>query len=128
MNSVEGFISSVMLEVEKKVKQNEFYDALDILSNLMTKNNKILFFRAKIYFSISDFYNSLKDCEECINLSLNDNSTLIEVYQLSVINYIKMFDLENAKEKLNICFNLEKNNQKNKELFSLIFSVARQNL
>ena len=26
MNSVEGFISSVMLEVEKKVKQNEFYD------------------------------------------------------------------------------------------------------
>ena len=69
MNYEECFISSILAEAEKKYNEKNFKEALDILSILITKNYKILSFRAKIYYYQSEYFKSLKDCEECINLS-----------------------------------------------------------
>ena len=83
--------------------------------------------RAKIYYYLSEYYKSLKDCEECINLSSKDNNNL-EIYQLQVLNYIKMFDLDNAKIILKECQKLSKDNPKNSELSSLINQNEKNNI
>ena len=123
MRNEEYQISSTLLEAQKKFNQKNYKEALEIISLLLTKNFKILSFRAKIFFYQSEYYKSLKDCEECINLSsneINNDYNIIEVYQLAVLNHIKMFDLESAKEKLKKCQKLEKDSEKNNELYHLI--------
>jgi len=129
MNYEESFISSILSEAQIKYDEKNFNEALDILSMLLTKNYKVLSFRAKIYYYQSEYYKSLKDCEECINLLLNDknNKNKIEIYQLSVLNHIKMFDLENAKEKLKKCQKIDKNNPKNNEILYLIQQEEKKN-
>ena len=129
MNYEENLISSILYEAQIKYNEKNFNEALDILSMILTKNYKILSFRAKIYYYQSEYYKSLKDCEECINLLLNDKNkkNKIEIYQLSVLNHIKMFDLESAKEKLKKCIKLDKNNSKNNELLYLIQQEEKQN-
>ena len=121
MTNEECLISSILSEAQKKFNQKNFKEALDIISLLITKNFKILALRAKIYYYQSEYYKSLQDCEECLKLSVNDNTnTYIEIYQLEVLNYIKMFDLDKAKEKLKKCQNINKDILKNSELFFLI--------
>ena len=129
MNYEENFISSILYEVEKKYNQKKYKEALSILSSLLTKNFKILSLRAKIYYYLSEFYKSLKDCEECLNLTLNDNNdnNKIEIYQLLILNHIKMFDLENAKEKFNKFKKINKDNSKNSELLHLIQQEEKKN-
>ena len=77
--------------------------------------------RAKIYYNLSDYYKSLKDCEEYIKLSKNNK---IEIYQLSVLNYIKMFDFEKAKEVLG---HIKGKNKYNKEFQLLIEREEKRN-
>ena len=121
MNNNESFISSMFSQAQIKFQQKKFKEASDLLSLILTKNYKILSFRAKVYYYQSEYYKSLNDCQECINLSLTDNNiNNIEVYQLSVLNHIKMCDLESAKEKLKQCEKIDKNNPKNSDLLSLI--------
>ena len=129
MNYEESFISSILSEAQIKYDEKNFNEALDILSMLLTKNYKVLSFRAKIYYYQSEYYKSLKDCEECINLLLNDknNKNKIEIYQLCVLNHIKMFDLESAKERLKKCQKIDKNNPKNNELFYLQINLFYKN-
>ena len=128
MNYEESFISSILSEAQKKYNENNFKEALDILSILLTKNYKILSFRAKIYYYQSEYYKSLKDCEECINMSSNDNNiNNIGIYQLAVLNHIKMFDLESAKEKLKQCQRIKKDSPKNNELLHLIQQEEKKN-
>jgi histone-lysine N-methyltransferase SETD3 len=119
MKNDEGFISSILFEAENEYNNKNYKEALNIISLLLTKNYKTLSLRAKIYYNQSEYYKSLKDCENCINLSPKDINNL-ELYQLQVLNYIKMFDLENAKMILKNCQILSNNNPKNKELLSLI--------
>ena len=128
MSYEECFISSILSEAQKKYSQKNYKEALSMLSFLLTKNYNILSLRAKIYYYISEYYKSLKDCEECINLSLNDNNiNKIEIYQLSVLNLIKMFDLESAKEKLKECQIINKENSKNNKLLNLIKQEEKKN-
>ena len=132
MNKEENYISSLLSEAQEKYNQKEFDEALNILSLFLTKNYKILSFRAKIYYYQSEYYKSLKDCEECINLAINDknnsnSNNYIEIYQLAVLNHIKMFDLESAKEKLKQCQKINKDNPKNSELLLLIKEEEKKN-
>ena len=128
MTNEECLISSILSEAQKKFNQKNFKEALDIISLLITKNYKILALRAKIYYYQSEYYKSLQDCEECLKLSVNDNTnTYIEIYQLEVLNYIKMFDLDKAKEKLKKCQNINKDILKNSELFFLIQQEEKKN-
>ena len=111
-------------EIQNKFNEKKYEKALNIISKNetnLTSNCKILLLRAKIFYNRLEYYKSLKDCEKCINLLEHKNKkNFIEIYQLSVLNYIKMFDLENAKEKFKLCQIIDKNNIKNKELFLLI--------
>ena len=121
MSNDEVFISSILSEAQEKYNQKKFKEVLETLSLLLTKNYKILSFRAKTYYYLSEYYKSLKDCEECINLSLNDSKiNNLEIYQLLVMNYIKMFDIESAKEKLKQCQKITKDDPKNSKLSLLI--------
>ena len=121
MSNDEVFISSILSEAQEKYNQKKFKEVLEVLSLLLTKNYKILSFRAKTYYYLSEYYKSLKDCEECINLSLNDSKiNNLEIYQLLVMNYIKMFDIESAKEKLIQCQKIKKDDPKNSKLSLLI--------
>ena len=122
MNYEENFISSILSEAEKKYNQKNYKESLSILSLLLTKNYKILSLRAKIYYNLAEYYKSLKDCEECLNLTLidiNDNNK-IEIYYFLVLNHIKMFDLESAKEKFKQFQKINKDNSKHSELLNLI--------
>ena len=112
MNKEEDFVPSILFEAETEFNKKHYKEALNIISLLLTKNYKTLSLRAKIFYNQSEYYKSLKDCEECVNLSSKDNNSL-EIYQLQVLNYIKMFDIESAKEKLKQCHNLNPENQKN---------------
>ena len=126
MNKDEDFISSILFEAQSEYNRQNYKEALNIVSLLLTKNYKTLSLRAKIYFKQSEYYKSLKDCEECIKLSTKDNNNL-EMYQLQVLNYIKMFDLDNAKIVFKECQNISKENQKNDELSSLIHQEEQKN-
>ena len=128
MNNNESFISSMFSQAQIKFQQKKFKEASDLLSLILTKNYKILSFRAKVYYYQSEYYKSLNDCQECISLSLNDNNiNNIEIYQLSVLNHIKMYDLESAKEKLKQCEKIDKKNPKNSELLTLIEAEEKKN-
>ena len=128
MNNNESFISSMFSQAQIKFQQKKFKEASDLLSLILTKNYKILSFRAKVYYYQSEYYKSLNDCQECINLTLNDNNiNIIEIYQLSVLNLIKMYDLESAKEKLKQCEKIDKKNPKNSELLTLIEEEEKKN-
>jgi histone-lysine N-methyltransferase SETD3 len=126
MKSEEDFITSILFEAQGEYNKKNYKEALNIVSLLLTKNYKILSLRAKIYYNQSEYYKSLKDCEECINLAPKDNNNL-DIYQLQVLNYIKMFDLEKAKVILKECQNISKNNPKNEELLSLIQQEEQNN-
>ena len=129
MSYEECYISSILSEAQQKYSEAKYKEALSILTLLLTKNYQILSLRAKIYYNLYEFYKSLKDCEECLNLSLNDNNNTkkIEIYQLEVLNHIKMFDLESAKKKLKCCQEINKDNLKNNELFHLIQQEEKKN-
>ena len=128
MNNNESFISSMFSQAQIKFQQKKFKEASDLLSLILSKNYKILSFRAKVYYYQSEYYKSLNDCQECINLMLNDNNiNNIEIYQLSVLNHIKMYDLESAKEKLKQCEKIDKKNPKNSELLALIEEEEKKN-
>ncbi len=127
MNKEEDFVSSILFEAETEFNKQHYKEALNVISLLLTKNYKTLSLRAKIYYYLSEYYKSLKDCEECINLSSKDNNNL-EIYQLQVLNYIKMFDLDNAKIILKECQKLSKDNPKNSELSSLINQNEKNNI
>ena len=126
MNKEEDFVPSILFEAETEFNKKHYKEALNIISLLLTKNYKTLSLRAKIFYNQSEYYKSLKDCEECINLSSKDNNNL-EIYQLQVLNYIKMFDLDNAKIALKECQKISKDNPKNSELSSLIQQKEKNN-
>ena len=127
MTTDESLISSILTESQNEFNKKNFKEALNIISLLLATNYKTLSLRAKIYYYLCEYYKSLKDCEECINLSPKDVNN-IELYQLQVLNYIKMFDIESAKEKLKQCHNLNPENQKNKELSLLIQQEEQKNI
>ena len=121
MNKTEDLITSIFSEAQNEYNNKNYKEALNKISLLLTKNYKSLSLRAKIYFNLSEYYKSLKDCEQCITLSPKDVNNL-ELYQLQVLNYINMFDLDSAKFIFKECQALSKDNQKNKEILSLIIS------
>ena len=129
MKDEECFISSILSKAKKKYSQQNYKEALSILSLLLTRNYKILSLRAKIYYYLSEFYKSLQDCEECLNLSLNDNNdnNKIEIYHLIILNHVKMFDLQKAKEKFKQLQKINKDNSKNNELLYLIQQEEKKN-
>ena len=129
MSNEECYISSILSEAQQKYSEKKYKEALSVLSLLLTKNDQILSLRAKIYYNLYEYYKSLKDCEECLNLLLNENnnSKKIEIYQLEVLNHIKMFDLESAKKKLKHCQKINKDNLKNNELLHLIQQEEKKN-
>ena len=106
--------------------QNKFNLTISSEIANFTKNDiELLSLRAKMYYNSSEYYKSLKDCEEYIKLI--ENNTIkdnIEIYQLSVLNYIKMFDLERAKEVL---AHIKGENEYNKELQLLIDQEEKKN-
>ena len=121
MNKTEDLITSIFSEAQNEYNNKNYKEALNKISLLLTKNYKSLSLRAKIYFNLSEYYKSLKDCEQCITLSPKDVNNL-ELYQLQVLNYINMFDLDSAKFIFKECQALSKDNQKNNEILSLIIS------
>ena len=121
MTSEEIFISSIVDEAKNYYNKNKYKEALKSLSVLLTKNYNILSLRAKIYYALKEYYKSLKECEDCINLTNEKNSSVnTEIYQMAILNHIHMFDLESAKEKLKICEKINKNSSKNKDLQKII--------
>ena len=119
MNNNDDFISSILAEAESEYNKKNYKEALNIISLLLTKNYKTLSLRAKIFYKQSEYYKSLKDCEQCISLSSKEVNNL-ELYQLQVLNYIKMFDIESAKNIFKECQKISKDNTENKELSTLI--------
>jgi len=119
MNKTEDLITSIFSEAQNEYNNKNYKEALNKISLLLTKNYKSLSLRAKIYYHLSEYYKSLKDCEQCITLSPKDVNNL-ELYQLQVLNYINMFDLDSAKFIFKECQSLGKDNPKNAEILSLI--------
>ena len=122
-NSFEEHISSNLNEIKNIFNLTNLTQVVDYISkSLNSKNNiELLSLRAKIYYNLSEYYKSLKDCEEFIKLSKNNK---IEIYQLLVLNYIKMFDLEKAREILG---NIKCENKYNNELQLLIEQEEKKN-
>jgi histone-lysine N-methyltransferase SETD3 len=126
-NSFKENISCNLNEFQNKFNLKNSSEVVNFTFESLNSNDNIelLYLRAKIYYNSSEYYKSLKDCEEYIKLSknnkINDN---IEIYQLSVLNYIKMFDLEKAKEVLG---NIKGDNKYNKELQLLIEQEEKKN-
>ena len=119
MTKTEDLMTSIFIEAQKEYNNKNYKEALNKISLILTKNYKSLSLRAKIYFNLSEYYKSLKDCEQCITLSPKDVNNL-ELYQLQVLNYINMFDLDSAKFIFKECQSLGKDNPKNAEILSLI--------
>ena len=119
---------TIVNNIQNKNNQNINNETLTNISKSfkdITASNKILLLRAKNNYEILEYYKSLKDCEQYLNLTKDYFN--IEICHLLVLNYIKMFDLENAKEKLNMCEKIDKNHIKNKELYSLIENEEKKN-
>ena len=119
MTKTEDLMTSIFIEAQNEYNNKNYKEALNKISLILTKNYKSLSLRAKIYFNLSEYYKSLKDCEQCITLSPKDVNNL-ELYQLQVLNYINMFDLDSAKFIFKECQALSKDNPKNAEILSLI--------
>ena len=119
MTKTEDLMTSIFIEAQKEYNNKNYKEALNKISLILTKNYKSLSLRAKIYFNLSEYYKSLKDCEQCITLSPKDVNNL-ELYQLQALNYINMFDLDSAKFIFKECQTLSKDNPKNAEILSLI--------
>ena len=84
--------------------------------------------KAKIYYKIAEYCESLKYCEKIIKiLNYDKNISYIEIYQFTALNYIQMFDLEKAKEFLKICESIDVNDDKNKKILSLIQREEKKN-
>ena len=119
-DKIENNISQKLKETQIKYKHSSI--------SLDTKNISRIFSFAKKFYHNSDYYKSQKYCRQIINITkekeIND---IITIYQLSVLNYIKMFDLESAKEMLKQCENIDNNNIKNKELSSMIEEEEKKN-
>ena len=121
MTAEEIFISSIVDEAKNYYNKNKYKEAIGSLSVLLTKNYNILSLRAKAYYALKEYYKSLKECEDCINLINEKKSSInIEIYQIAILNHIYMYDLESAKEKLKICEKINKNSSKNKDLLKII--------
>jgi len=119
--------SSNINEFQNKFNLNNSSEIINFTSkSLNSKSNiELLYLRAKIYYNSSEYYKSLKDCEEYIKLSKNNKiNDSIEIYQLSVLNYIKMFDIEKAKEVLG---QIKVKDKYNKELQLLIEQEEKRN-
>ena len=125
MNKTEDLITSIFFEAQNEYNNNNYNEALNKISLLLTKSYKSLSLRAKIYYKLSEYYKSLKDCEQCISLSPKDVNNL-ELYQLQVLNYINMFDLDSAKFIFKECQAISKDNPKNLEIFSLILEEEKK--
>ena len=126
-SSFEEHILSNLNEIQNNFNLKNSSEVVNFTSiSLNSKNNiELLSLRAKIYYNSSEYYKSLKDCEEYINLSKNNKiKANIEICQLSVLNYIKMFDLEKAKEVLG---HIKCKNKYNKELQLLIEQEEKKN-
>ena len=119
MTKTEDLMTSIFIEAQNEYNNKNYKEALNKISLILTKNYKSLSLRAKIYFNLSEYYKSLKDCEQCITLSPKDVNNL-ELYQLQALNYINMFDLDSAKFIFKECQTLSKDNPKNAEILSLI--------
>ena len=119
MTKTEDLMTSIFIEAQNEYNNKNYKEALNKISLILTKNYKSLSLRAKIYFNLSEYYKSLKDCEQCITLSPKDVNNL-ELYQLQALNYINMFDLDSAKFIFKECQALSKDNPKNAEILSLI--------
>ena len=119
MTKTEDLMTSIFIEAQNEYNNKNYKEALNKISLILTKNYKSLSLRAKIYFNLSEYYKSLKDCEQCITLSPKDVNNL-ELYQLQALNYINMFDLDSAKFIFKECQALNKDNPKNAEILSLI--------
>ena len=119
MTKTEDLMTSIFIEAQNEYNNKNYKEALNKISLILTKNYKSLSLRAKIYFNLSEYYKSLKDCEQCITLSPKDVNNL-ELYQLQALNYINMFDLDSAKFIFKECQTLSEDNPKNAEILSLI--------
>ena len=67
MNKTEDLITSIFFEAQNEYNNNNYNEALNKISLLLTKNYKSLSLRAKIYYKLSEYYKSLKVCEQCIS-------------------------------------------------------------
>ena len=83
-------------------------------------NTEEIIYRAIKYYKKLEYYKSSKECEKLMSLADIDNKNKIEIYQLQAFNYIKMFDLEKAKEFLKLSEDIDINNLKNNEINALI--------
>ena len=128
---IEKTISPKLIQAQIQFDQKNYTGALNnILNSFVNQTNdlEMLSFRASIYYHISDYYKSLKDCQKYINLTKNEKKYInISTYHLTVLNYIKMFDLESAKEALEQCKKIDKRNKYNKELYELIKQEENKN-
>ena len=127
IDSFKENISSTLNEFQNKFNLENSSEVINFTSKSLDSKNSIelLSLRAKIYYNSSEYYKSLKDCEEYIKLSKNNKKNdIIEIYQLSVLNYIKMFDLEKAKEILG---QIKVKDKYNKELQLLIEQEEKRN-
>ena len=126
VNTIGNNISSNSLEMQNKFNLDKLSQLNFTSKSLNSKNDiELLSLRAKMYYNSSEYYKSLKDCEEYLELSKNNKSNdIIEIYRLSVLNYIKMFDLEKAKEVLG---HIKFENKYNKELQLLIEQEEKKN-
>ena len=84
------------LSANEKFQKSKYEESLKIINTVKTKDYDFYLLRAKIYFSINDFYLSLQDSNQCIKLQENN----IEPYEIACKNYINMFDIESAKNLL----------------------------
>ena len=136
----EKYNSTIFYEIKNNSNQNFsnnnfiLNNSQNISSNLssysssnVTINVESIIYMAIKYYNKSEYYKSSKECEKLIGISDIDNNNKMEIYQLQAFNYIKMFDLEKAKEYLKLSENIDINNLKNKEINALIQEEENKN-
>ena len=91
-------------------KEKQYDQALKSLGLIKEKDAAFYLLRAQIFYALNEFYLSNEDIKKGITLH-PDN---IQLYNLSALNYIAMFDIDKAKEVIS---NYEAKNGK-KESFA----------
>ena len=91
-------------------KEKQYDQALKSLGLIKEKDAAFYLLRAQIFYALNEFYLSNEDIKKGITLH-PDN---IQLYNLSALNYIAMFNIDNAKEVIS---NYEAKNGK-KESFA----------